>query len=110
MTVVLHTLDQAANRTQVVVAEGDALEVHLAENPTTGYRWRMDGPGDDVITFDASEFRQSGPAIGAGGLRVLRFVARRAGTAAIALTRSRLAGDAAPDAADRFIVTVVVGS
>lgn len=60
----------------VRVGRGETLTLRLAENPTTGYRWAVDSGGGLEQVNDRNE---GGGGIGAGGVRVLEFRARRAG-------------------------------
>jgi inhibitor of cysteine peptidase len=73
----------------------DSFSVELGENPTTGYRWQILENGAPAlrITHDSFVPGQS-QGIGAGGTRVLEFIAGNAGTASIHLGYAR-SGDPA---------------
>lgn len=93
---------------EVAARVGDALVVQLPENPTTGFRWGLASPKSDVLDLAREEFQASSQAgVGAGGLRVFRFDAKRTGSARIELKLARAWEHAAPKAA--FGVDVKVG-
>ncbi len=73
-----------ANQT-VVLPVGQVLEVRLAENPTTGFRWQVAAAGDPacVLVEDVAE-HGSGPP-GRGGEHAWRFRAARPGESEITL-------------------------
>lgn len=50
--------------------EGDVFAVHLQENPTTGYRWKVETTNE--LEQVGNHFEPGG-AIGAAGLRVFQF-------------------------------------
>jgi inhibitor of cysteine peptidase len=105
---VQHTIDHAADGSKLVVRVGDQLELHLAENPTTGYRWLVDESGGQALESGTAEFRRGGSVPGAGGTRVFHFVAAAIGTGVVRLRRVRRPGDPAVDAADRFTLAISV--
>ena len=66
---------------------GDNIELRLPENPTTGYRWSIESPVDDLrVKADGYEGAQR-PGIGAGNLRSLTLELRRAGPLVLHLLR-----------------------
>lgn len=79
------------------LAVGDEVTVRLAENPTTGYRWRFNQTGSGSIeqVDDQLEPPASG-APGAGGVRRVRFVARRTGSVQLEAVEQRSWEAAAP--------------
>ena len=56
---------------------GDVITLRLNENPTTGYRWFQETSSGLEIVDDNNE---PGGAVGAGGVRVLRFRVKRGGS------------------------------
>jgi inhibitor of cysteine peptidase len=57
-----------------VTATGDTAEVQLPESPSTGYRWHLDDPGNDVTVVDTSYHdSSSSPLAGGTGVRVFRL-------------------------------------
>lgn len=60
-----------AGRT-VAVAPGVAVQLRLAENPTTGYRWTLTVTPAGCLQASADTFeRPDTAAVGAGGVRVV---------------------------------------
>ena len=55
---------------EVPVSAGQVIELRLAENPTTGFRWTFDAPGIEVIE---DRYEDTGEGLGAGSTRVLRL-------------------------------------
>jgi inhibitor of cysteine peptidase len=102
-----HRLTGADDGGVVKVRRGDAVELELPENPTTGYRWDLET--HDVLAA-ADEFVQPpGEAgIGAGGAHRWRFVLDRAGEARIAL-RHWQPWEGEPSVDQRFAVRIEVG-
>ena len=97
-------LDEKAAGSTIELAVGEEAELSLAENPTTGFRWRLPPDAPDAIALVADSFTP-GARPGQGGVRVLRWRGARAGTAPLTLVlgRSWQAGGART-----FAVTLVV--
>src|SRR5262245_47792345 len=75
---------------EVVARAGDALVLQLPENPTTGFRWAFASPANNILELERDEFQTTAhTGVGSGGLRVLRFTAKRAGSVRIELKLSR---------------------
>ena len=69
---------------------GDAFEVTLAENPSTGYQWTLQAPLDPALAVEGNSYVASAPGlIGSGGLRSWRFRAVKAGVAHLVLDNKR---------------------
>ncbi|NUN93449.1 MAG: protease inhibitor I42 family protein [Verrucomicrobiae bacterium] len=70
---------------------GQRFEIALESNPTTGYSWTLAERLDDrAIAFVGKTYHPGGSAaMGAGGVEVWTFVARREGTARIVLAYRR---------------------
>ncbi|MGF1640692.1 MAG: protease inhibitor I42 family protein [Rhodospirillales bacterium] len=80
------TLDAADNGTTVTVPVGATIEVRLAENPTTGFRWALEPIAADSLVALDDRYEPAPPMrIGSGGTRIFRFRAVAAGSAALAL-------------------------
>jgi inhibitor of cysteine peptidase len=80
------SLTAADNGSLVDVQPGDSLEVRLAENPTTGYRWAVDRLESGVLQLEDSPLERSpDAAVGGGGQRVMRFRVVGPGTSSLAL-------------------------
>lgn len=69
---------------------GDSLTIHLAENPTTGYRWEVSTVDNQPIEFQGADY-QIAPrtGIGGGGTRTFRWQTKATGTAQIQLKLRR---------------------
>jgi inhibitor of cysteine peptidase len=68
--------DAPARRT---LAQADELVLRLAESPTTGFRWQLGQSGTGELGLVDDRFVSGGPAPGAAGHRLIRFVARKPG-------------------------------
>ena len=97
-------VDQSFNNRSVTVPVGGMLELDLKENPTTGYRWTLTGPGTPVCELKTDDFVPAGRALGAGGTRSFTFAIRQAGEATLSLSNVRSFGGA--DAAGGFTLHV----
>jgi inhibitor of cysteine peptidase len=89
-------LDERANGTRVDVQRGHPVGLRLTENPTSGYRWRLDADGAPALTVvhDRYEPPPRGTA-GAPGHHAWRFFAAAVGSAEVRLSYSRAGGAAA---------------
>ena len=93
---------------EVAARVGDAVVVQLPENPTTGFRWALASPQGDVLDLAHDGFQPSAQtSVGAGGLRVFRFRAKRAGSGRIELRLARAWESGPPKAAFSVDVKVV---
>jgi inhibitor of cysteine peptidase len=76
-----------ANRGETVeLRAGETVEVRLVENPTTGFRWTVEGGDERIVSLVASVY-SPGPtsAPGAGGERVFTFEGKRPGVSRLRL-------------------------
>jgi inhibitor of cysteine peptidase len=92
----------------VTVAVGTHFTIELEENPTTGYKWSSPEFDEKILALTADQYTPAeGAAVGGGGTRKFRFVARSAGRTTIRLAYKRpWERDVAPEA--RFELTVAV--
>lgn len=82
MTITLTERDDGGNvHTQV----GDTIELHLAENATTGYRWEPDDLDSHIFELAAATADYPSRAIGSGGDVQFRIKVRAAGGAMLRL-------------------------
>ena len=99
---------RAEDTDAIHLAVGGATVITLTENPSTGYRWQLDGPASRNLSLvgisDAGFSRSAGGLIGAAGLRRFKIAARRAGTAVAVFDYVRPWEHAAP--ARRHVVTI----
>lgn len=98
-------IDQAQNNGAIDVSSGDAIEVRLHENPTTGYRWHLQSDGAPALRLlqDLSEAPTA--SVGAGGQRSWKFVAEDPGSAEL---RMDLRRSWQPQSVNSFAVVVNV--
>jgi inhibitor of cysteine peptidase len=83
-------ITEADRGREVVARVSDALVVQLPENPTTGFRWALASPDSNILELAQDEFQTAAQAgVGGGGLRVLRFAARSAGSIRLELKLAR---------------------
>lgn len=69
---------------------GQVLELRLAENPTTGFRWRFSSDGEPACRVVADSFEKGAEGLpGAGGTHVWTIKGVQAGTCEIALRYDR---------------------
>ncbi len=102
------TLTESDNGRVIQMRSGDAVQIRLPENATTGYRWAID-------SYDAALFEQpteearypSGGAVGSGGEMIFAFKAKAPGKGQIALKNGR-AWEGAAGVAKRFRITVQI--
>jgi inhibitor of cysteine peptidase len=71
------------------VSSGDILSIQLAENPTTGYRWTLQTPDEQILELQSLEFSPANSGIGAGGQRTFTLQAKSPGTAHLQLKEWR---------------------
>lgn len=80
---VLGSKDSGSSQT---LAVGQQLMVSLDSNPTTGYRWAIDGALPPQLgQVGESKFTAQSSAIGAGGVEVWTFVGKSAGAGMLRL-------------------------
>jgi inhibitor of cysteine peptidase len=85
------------------------IRISLGENPTTGYRWQILEDGAPVLRLSKDSFqRGSSSAVGAGGTRVLEFLASTAGTASLRLGYLRPSDPASQKS--EFVLRLVVSA
>jgi inhibitor of cysteine peptidase len=78
-------LSENDNNRSFTMQEGDQLVIRLAESPTTGYRWSIDGEVPDALTLQDDAFSPAGSGVGGGGERIFTFFAQSHGTASLNL-------------------------
>ncbi|MBZ5576413.1 MAG: protease inhibitor I42 family protein [Acidobacteriia bacterium] len=79
--------DQDAGQS-VRLSRGELLVITLRENPTTGYRWKVEANGEPFCRLTRDNF-EPGLALGAEGTHAWRFRAARLGATRIRLTLQR---------------------
>ncbi len=103
MNSLIFTESTVGNR--VTVPTQQAFEIHLRENPTTGYRWQLDL--DDGVALMSSDYTPSHPGnFGGGGLRRFVLSADRPGEFGIrAILRRKWEPEAAAVERREFYIT-----
>src|SRR5947209_8320878 len=82
-------VDESASDSTIDLGLGHTLEVRLAENPTTGYRWQTESDGSPTCVLTSDTYETVGSRLGTGGTRILVFRAARVGTGHIMLANRR---------------------
>ena len=98
-------LSENDNEKVVQARLGDEVIIRLKEQPTTGYRWTIDAVSEQLEQGRSGFSLKQGGGVGGGGEKVMRFIAKRRGSAQIELKRMRSwEGDVSN--AERFRVSV----
>jgi inhibitor of cysteine peptidase len=74
-------ISESQNGQSVSMHVGEVLELRLAENASTGYRWSLDDVNKAVLQLEDSGFEASGKAVGGGGRAFWKLRATDAGRA-----------------------------
>ena len=98
-------LNEGDHDRTVEVSVDDVLTVRLQENPTTGYAWSVDAVNGLEQVGDS--FDAGSAAIGAAGVRVLRFRATRPGLCELRLKNWR-EWEGETSVANRFGAHIIV--
>jgi len=79
------------NGKNIDVAPGQTLVVKLASNPSTGYKWTVEGdPSPLKLRNDSYRRSTKSTATGAPGMQIFRFSATSSGIANLTLNYHRL--------------------
>jgi inhibitor of cysteine peptidase len=98
------------NGKTVLVRTGDELLLRLDENPTTGYRWVLEGDVHPVLeVLDVQYVQPPATGLGRGGQRVWTLRAKSSGSVGL-LLELRRAWEGDKSIVKRFEVTVQVAS
>jgi inhibitor of cysteine peptidase len=98
--------DDAGRR--VELSKGQALDISLASNPTTGYRWEVKELDEAVLRqVGEPEFKAKSNLVGAPGVEILRFEAVGAGQTTLDLIYHR-SWEKGVDPLEAYSVEVVV--
>lgn len=72
------------------VLPNDVIVFRLKENPTTGYGWEVEAvKGSGIDLMESNYIEAAGMAVGSGGTRIMRFLARSLGDQEIRLKLRR---------------------
>ena len=83
------TIDETSNGQTLEAAPGQTVEICLAENPTTGFRWRMAPAGGPVGTLLCDAFEPGRQAPGQPGIHRWQFKVEATGSGLVRLTYRR---------------------
>lgn len=84
------TFDETSDGREISLTNGEEFRINLAENPTTGFRWRLLVDGSPAIACVVDEFQPPGHAQpGQAGLHVWNFRCAAEGDAEIQLVNTR---------------------
>jgi inhibitor of cysteine peptidase len=100
-------IEESADGRTIELRVGQELELRLAENPTTGYRWQLESTGEPACALLDDIFAPPAAGYGRGGSHSWHFRARQAGEGRIALAIRR-GRDSGGSAARTFAVAVRV--
>jgi inhibitor of cysteine peptidase len=98
----LIVLSRAHAGTTHPASVGDTVTIQLPENPTTGYRWQVIASGS--LTPCGDDFAPSA-AVGAEGMRTLRFTVTAAGMHQLRLAQAR-EWESATTPQDQLIISI----
>jgi len=82
-------VDRSYDGREVTIAVGEIVEISLAENPTTGFRWDLEVKPEPACTLVRSTFEPATGPPGKGGTHRWQFRAVRSGTGEIVLEYRR---------------------
>lgn len=82
-------IDQAQSGHSVDLPVGQVIELRLAENPTTGYRWVFTAKGDPTCVVVGDRFEGSAGPPGAGGEHIWQIRGATLGECDIAMQHRR---------------------
>src|SRR3954468_19695823 len=100
---------ESQNGKSIKIPVGEVVEIHLSDNPTTGYRWSPADLGDAILSLQDSTYHQTNAAVGSGGKASWTLRAKAAGHAQLKFKHWRpWEGD--PSIIDRFSLAVEVTS
>jgi inhibitor of cysteine peptidase len=102
-------VDETFNNRTIEVTIGQTIEVHLPENPTTGFGWQLRSDGGPACVMTDSQFiAPTGPP-GKGGDHTWKFKAIHAGESDIEFGYRR-SWESSTGARKTFKIHVKVGS
>jgi inhibitor of cysteine peptidase len=99
------TLGEQDNGRRLPARVGDVIEVRLAENASTGYRWAPDIHDARVLEAIEAAANYPNAAVGSGGEAIFRFRVVGPGSGSLAL-KSWRHWEGAGSTVQRFAVTI----
>ncbi len=92
----MRQFNEQADATTVQVTVGEVFQIYLAENPTTGFRWRLDCAGAPTCSLIDDYFSVPGRLPGGPGIHHWNFKAVASGSTTICLSYARRWQNSAP--------------
>jgi inhibitor of cysteine peptidase len=103
------TIDRSYDNKTLDINVGDKLTIILEENPTTGYRWKLDQVNEEAMTLEDSKYSANSESqVGGGGYRTFIFRSVSNGATKISLSLRR-EWEKEQSPIDRFQISVQVG-
>ena len=84
----MFSLDESSNERDIELGVGEAFELRLPENPTTGFRWELVSNGGPACLLQGDHFEPGDRTPGRGGMHVWQFRVAQAGLAILTLCTS----------------------
>jgi len=97
------TIDKTLNEKKIQVKKGDVIKLQLAENPTTGYLWKINSIDGNHLNNTENKYETSSEAIGASGMKSFYFEVITEGTSELQIA---LGNPWENDTVDTFKVTI----
>jgi inhibitor of cysteine peptidase len=85
----MFSLDESSNERDIELGVGEAFELRLPENPTTGFRWELVSNGAPACMLQGDHFEPGERTPGRGGMHVWQFRVAQAGLATLDLVYQR---------------------
>jgi inhibitor of cysteine peptidase len=96
------TVDKTINGKKILTQKGDVIKMQLAENPTTGYLWKITSLDDKHLNC-TEKYEISGEAVGAGGMKTFYIEVLNKGVSELRIALGRPWEN---EAVDTFKVTI----
>jgi inhibitor of cysteine peptidase len=84
-----HVVTDADDGSRIEVRVGDVLQVRLPDNPTTGYRWVLVPPDEELLVVQDASYVSCDDRVGSGGTAAWSLLATGPGTAQVRASRMR---------------------
>jgi predicted secreted protein len=92
----MRRFNEEANGAEVAIPIGETFEICLSENPTAGFRWKLEPRGEPSCVLVSEHFSQGRESPGSQGIHCWNFKALAHGTSTIELTYQRRWQEAPP--------------
>jgi predicted secreted protein len=85
----MQRFNEASDAADAVMPIGEVFEICLSENPTTGFRWSLESPGEPTCTLVKEFFSPNSVTPGSQGTHHWNFKVITSGTSTIGLSYQR---------------------